>query len=60
MTYKEKMMEIHPDLVSYEYWAGVLGCPDDYFSLPSLCVCGSMKHCEKCWNQEYKGEEVIK
>lgn len=64
MTYKEKAKEVHPDLLRNSYLGGVRGCPSMVFKGATLkCVLGEggdvKSRCTKCWNQEYKGEELI-
>lgn len=49
MTYKERLLQEHPEYVGPEYDGGCKGCPDDYgYEEDSTCAC----RCEECWNRE--------
>lgn len=66
MTYREKAMEVRPDLISRVCYGGMWGCPFSAFDgAKALCLntlpeCGpSKRRCAKCWHQEYRGEAVL-
>ena len=57
MTYKEKLMLIHPGAVDADACGGCYGCPGDYSELNDVglpageCDC-SEEVCTRCWNRE--------
>lgn len=63
MTYREKAMEVRPDLVDPICAGGMEGCPFEVFKGAGPMICGttgpSDEKCTKCWGQEYKGEAVL-
>lgn len=73
MTLKEKIAEIKPDKISVHFYAGVYGCPAEYYVLHGslekdeieMCACpeglpfqGGVNGCVKCWNRPYIEPEV--
>lgn len=63
MTYKEKLMQEHPEEVDRRYRGGCYGCPVDYGyeQRAPRFMCGypgtfSEDRCKKCWNREMGGE----
>lgn len=54
MTFREEMMEKHPDRVHSRYAGGVFGCPRDK-SPVEPCTCSEDK-CRKCWDREIPEE----
>lgn len=60
MTYKEKLKQIHPELVDDCYGGGCHGCPSDYgWPNQPYCLgqCNSNEKCAECWNREIPGTE---
>lgn len=63
MTFKEKLMQEHPDAVGMRYVGGCRGCPEDYGYEPV----GRFKNCEfkndpirrcaECWDRPIHGTE---
>lgn len=49
MTYREKLMQEHPEQVSETYIGGCLGCPSD-ISFPGAPGC--VHNCRECWDRE--------
>lgn len=64
MTLREKMQEIHPELIADTYGGGVKGCPIDYPELHAekltTTFCRSTKelHCYECWNLPYMDDDI--
>lgn len=58
MTFKEKLMQEHPDSVSDRYWGGCKHCPNwyGYGECDEECV-PSPENCTECWNREIPGTE---
>lgn len=55
MTYREKLLEEHPECVSPGYLGGCADCPGDYgYKPPKECYICTGKECRKCWNREMK------
>lgn len=53
MTYREKLMQEHPDRVSEIYAGGCEGCPSDYgYNAVRPCWFSTGKECRACWDQE--------
>lgn len=64
MTLKEKVAEIQPDCINDNLHGGVCGCPGyySYLNVPLLRFgvgCDAFNHCEDCWNQPFKEQELI-
>lgn len=63
MTFKEKLMQEHPDCVSDGYSGGCLGHPHTYgYEIYSIDYCRSHS-CVECWNRETpepQGNDVSK
>jgi hypothetical protein len=62
-TYRDAIARHVPQNVHPGYLGGVLGCPEDYFhgAVGLGCTdCRCLEDCATCWNQPYKGEELIR
>lgn len=59
MTFREKLMQEHPECVSENYGGGCIGCPKCYgyeeHCNPSCVV--SEVTCTECWDREIPGTE---
>lgn len=60
MTYREWMMENHPECVGEKYVGGCSLCPNVYFENADCCLDGTSGHekCKECWDQEIPSEAV--
>lgn len=55
MTFREKLMQEHPDQIGEQYLGGCKGCPDyyGYGGIPDYCDSGRRDCvCNACWNRE--------
>lgn len=55
MTFREKLKQRHPALVSDEYGGGCYGCPKRYgfeAHKPNFCRPNNGDLCRKCWDRE--------
>lgn len=65
MTLREKMQEIHPELVAHTYGGGVKFCPGDYPELHAekmamdFCASRQGYHCYECWNLPYLNDDIF-
>lgn len=64
MTFKEKLMQEHPQYVDKTYKGGCVNCPDAYGYEPERkctirALGGDDGLCAECWNREILGTEEI-
>lgn len=64
MTYREKLLEEHPECVDSMYTGGCRDCPKDYgYEEDKDCHYVTEEKCRKCWNrqmQEFKVGDIIR
>lgn len=62
MTYRERLMEEHPEINPVFIRGGMEGCPSDYFEVDRPVWCKNMEasfdDCERCWAREVPKKEV--
>lgn len=62
-TYRDVITRHAPQNVNPRYIGGVIGCPEDHFHGAmglGRTGCMGLRDCTTCWNQPYKGEELIR
>lgn len=63
MTYREKLQEEHPDMISDKYYGGCFLCPYDYgytrrWACPEqIGKETTIETCTRCWDREMEVEE---
>lgn len=64
MTFREKLMQEHPELISTRYLGGCKGCPYHYgyeHGRSEKCVgAPDVYTCAMCWNRQMPGTETKK
>lgn len=50
MTFREKLMQEHPECVCEDFVGGCNGCPEDYGYEPGFDC--AVVHCHACWDRE--------
>lgn len=63
MTFREKLMQEHPDVVDERWTGGCFGCPADYHyenEHPDFCnQFFSQRKCTECWNREMPENDMV-
>lgn len=59
MTFREKLMQEHPECIDEHYCAGCIGCPCEYGYEEGYLFC-DIDDCAACWNRKIPGTEAQK
>ena len=59
MTFREKLMQEHPECVGTKYRGGCRGCPEEYgYENGTPKICGTrILPCRDCWDREMPEDE---